>query len=503
MASSYSTIGRIELMASTEKVDIWGPIANSNLQLLEQMIGGAETIATDTGTVTLTTNNGAADQARKAFLILTASPLVGALTIVIPNLTKTYVIYNRTTGAFAATVKTAAGSAITLPQGAVCFVACDGSDVVSFLAPPVAPTTGALFNALSFSNFPAGTQGDVLYHNGTLWSKLGAGTAGQSLLTGGPAANPSWGSPSAVATRNALINGSMMVSQRRGTSSVSGDDIYLTDRWIGLTEDPFLTGWAQDLSDVPTGSYAVLGAASTFTPSKIGVCQIIEQRNCAHLVGGSVVLSFKAKVTDDARFATMKAAILSWDGAADAVTSDIISSWNGAGTAPTFAANWTLENTPADLGVTESWAAYSVTASIDTPSTKNIAVFIWSDDHEISATFGVTDVQLEAGTSPTAFERVSIQDEIDRCQRYYVSATPIGEGGYASAGGQAGRMTAGIQLPTTMRVAPTITFSSQAYGNGSGLNASIITDRGFFANATSSAAGSCYWTANYAADAEL
>lgn len=38
-----------------------------------------------------------------------------------------------------------------------------------------------------------GTQGDVLYHNGTNWAKLGAGTLGQHLITNGTGANPAWG----------------------------------------------------------------------------------------------------------------------------------------------------------------------------------------------------------------------------------------------------------------------------------------------------------------------
>lgn len=38
-----------------------------------------------------------------------------------------------------------------------------------------------------------GTQGDILYHNGTSWQKLGAGSAGQYLRTNGAGANPSWG----------------------------------------------------------------------------------------------------------------------------------------------------------------------------------------------------------------------------------------------------------------------------------------------------------------------
>lgn len=37
-----------------------------------------------------------------------------------------------------------------------------------------------------------GTQGDVLYHNGTVWSKLGAGTSGHFLKTQGAGANPVW-----------------------------------------------------------------------------------------------------------------------------------------------------------------------------------------------------------------------------------------------------------------------------------------------------------------------
>lgn len=37
-----------------------------------------------------------------------------------------------------------------------------------------------------------GTQGDVLYHSGTSWAKLPAGTSGQFLKTNGSGANPAW-----------------------------------------------------------------------------------------------------------------------------------------------------------------------------------------------------------------------------------------------------------------------------------------------------------------------
>lgn len=38
----------------------------------------------------------------------------------------------------------------------------------------------------------AQAQGDVLYHNGTTWARLAAGTSGHFLKTNGAAANPSW-----------------------------------------------------------------------------------------------------------------------------------------------------------------------------------------------------------------------------------------------------------------------------------------------------------------------
>lgn len=37
------------------------------------------------------------------------------------------------------------------------------------------------------------TQGDILYRNGSGLARLGAGTNGQALITGGTGANPSWG----------------------------------------------------------------------------------------------------------------------------------------------------------------------------------------------------------------------------------------------------------------------------------------------------------------------
>jgi len=42
----------------------------------------------------------------------------------------------------------------------------------------------------------AAAQGEVLYYNGSAWTRLGVGTSGQALLSGGAASNVSWGAPS-------------------------------------------------------------------------------------------------------------------------------------------------------------------------------------------------------------------------------------------------------------------------------------------------------------------
>lgn len=52
---------------------------------------------------------------------------------------------------------------------------------------------------------PASTaQGDVLYHNGTTWARLGAGTSGQYLKTLGTGANPAWANtgPTSASVQN-------------------------------------------------------------------------------------------------------------------------------------------------------------------------------------------------------------------------------------------------------------------------------------------------------------
>ena len=66
------------------------------------------------------------------------------------------------------------------------------------------------------------TQGDLLYRDGSGLQRLGAGTSGQVLQTGGSGANPSWGT---VSSDYVLLNTSTI----SGASAVVADNVFTND----------------------------------------------------------------------------------------------------------------------------------------------------------------------------------------------------------------------------------------------------------------------------------
>jgi hypothetical protein len=117
-----------------------------------------------------------------------------------------------------------------------------------------------------------GTQGDVLYHNGTNWAKLGAGTAGQLLQTGGAGANPSWVSASGdpwtirrlttdFTTTNSTLtlvsDGTNLLRHRPAANTVTEYQAFLLIQTATATNNP-RTGWewATSLVADPRGRLA-------------------------------------------------------------------------------------------------------------------------------------------------------------------------------------------------------------------------------------------------------
>ena len=137
MASTYTAILKLELPTTGELSGSWGNTVNNSITtLIEAAIAGASTINTwgqgsdAANTHTLTTANGAAAEARSAVLKLTdtGTQLTSAGTVIVPALSKIYVVTNSTGQSI--TVKTASGTGILIRTGFNAFMYCDGTNVV-------------------------------------------------------------------------------------------------------------------------------------------------------------------------------------------------------------------------------------------------------------------------------------------------------------------------------------------------------------------------------------
>jgi hypothetical protein len=274
--------------------------------------------------------------------------------------------------------------------------------------------------------------------------------------------------PNTFGFKNRIINGGMDIAQR-GTSFTSGannDDAYVLDRFYILSDGNDAIDVTQTTT-VPTGAKYSIGLDVETTNKKFGIAQIIENANCFDAIGGAVTLSFQAKVSATTKLDNVKCAIVAWSGTADSVTSDIISAWEAEGTNPTLIANATYENTPANLNVTTSFATYSVTANVDTASTSNIIVFIWSDVTDTTAGdfLYITNIQLEKGSTATSFDYRDYGRELILCYRYFYKITgngPVGMGRINSPD----ELSINFFYPVTLRTNPTVSFTNVGMYDG-------------------------------------
>jgi microcystin-dependent protein len=150
MASTYSPNLRLELMATGENRSTWGNKANTVFSLIEASVTGYESIAMANANVTLSTNNGAADQARKMILKFTGAH-TAIRTVTIPTVPKIYIMTNGTTGGFDITISNGS-STVNIVANETAMIWTDGTTVDS--------------NSINGGN-PAGIVGSVMDYAGT------------------------------------------------------------------------------------------------------------------------------------------------------------------------------------------------------------------------------------------------------------------------------------------------------------------------------------------------
>lgn len=173
MASTYSTTLRIELIGNGEQAGTWGTTTNTNLgSLIEQAITGVQTITMGDATYTLTSFDGAVDEARNAVLVL-GGTVTTPQNLIAPSVEKTYIIKNGTGSNV--TIKTSGGNGVTFKNNQYGIVYCDGTNFYS--AVDVNNITGnvAITGNISATGNVAAT-GNVTGNNATFTGTVTAGT---------------------------------------------------------------------------------------------------------------------------------------------------------------------------------------------------------------------------------------------------------------------------------------------------------------------------------------
>ena len=234
--------------------------------------------------------------------------------------------------------------------------------------------------------------------------------------------------------RNRIINGQMTIDQRNAGASVTPTDAYTLDRWE-VREDTDGAASAQQISDAPTGfSNSTIITTTTADASLTGVqrvlfSQYIEGFNTSDLNFGTanavtVTLSFWVKSTLTGTFAgslqnsarnrsyvfnyTISAAN-TWEQKSITITGDTTGTWIGATNGIGLRVNFALGVGPDNTGTANSWQGSNLFSSSGATSVIGT----------LSATWQVTGVQLELGSTATPFDFRSIGTELALCQRYY------------------------------------------------------------------------------------
>jgi hypothetical protein len=277
--------------------------------------------------------------------------------------------------------------------------------------------------------------------------------------------------------RNRIINGAMVIDQRNAGASFTptANPQYTIDRWFAAPSSASKFS-VQQSTTAPTGfTYSLkmtsLAATTVGSTDFYVMYQAIEGYNSADLAWGTasaatVTLSFWVQSSLTGTFGgsllneiasvsypftyTISSAN-TWEKKTVTIagpTSGTFGTTNGVG----FFVGFSLGAGATASGTAGAWSGTfyrSATSAVQVVATNG-------------ATFYITGVQLEAGSTASPFEYRSYGTELALCQRYFfqyqgnATATPIGPAYLASTVSAQGY----LQFPVPMRSAPTQTGSA-------------------------------------------
>jgi hypothetical protein len=307
-----------------------------------------------------------------------------------------------------------------------------------------------------------------------VWYPIGVGAHQHTNAADTPAVMPY--STYAAAGKNKIFNGDFAINQR-AFSSTSNTNAYSFDRWYARA----------------VGDGTVTHSLQTFTPGTAPVTGY-EGINYARIVTSgqtSTVTNaamWRQYIEDVRTFAGQTITVSFWAKAASGTPfiNTYLLQASGTGGSGGGSAIGTKQ------AITTSWARYSFTVNV--PSLSGVTIGTSSSlllslvvsagtnfltDYFIqNNTFDIWGVQVEAGSTATAFQTATgtLQGELAACQRYYYRSTGDGTNAIMGAGIVNDATSAYIQtqLPVSMRVAPTsVEYSTLRVTDRIGINTAI------------------------------
>ena len=284
-----------------------------------------------------------------------------------------------------------------------------------------------------------------------------------------------------VGMKNRIINGAMNIFQRATTTTQNTTaNVYALDQWAGfgaLTDGVYTM--TQASATPPTGFTNYLRATITTADSSIGAGQsyglrhCIEGYNTTDLGWGasgasSITISFWARSSVTGTYPvtvindvltrcylfTFSLVANTWTYVTQTITGDTTGTWEKT-TSSGIKMFFGLGYGSNYLGTTGSWQTTTSTTYLGTAT--GCTALIATN----GATFDLTGVQLEKGSTATAFEWRPYPTELILCQRYYQDfRANINNGGGPLTNSVTG--SSGTRVPfaptlVTMRASPTIT----------------------------------------------
>jgi hypothetical protein len=304
----------------------------------------------------------------------------------------------------------------------------------------------------------------------------------QSSVTG-----VSLGAGNATVFKNRIINGDMRIDQRNAGASVTittTNPTYTLDRWAAYGSVTSKYTVQQNAASVtlPAGFSYYLGATSSAATS-VGstdyyyLRQAIEGFNSADLGWGTanaktVTLSFQVYssltgtfgggIRNSANnycypFSYTISSANTWTSISVTIAGPTSGTWIGATNGVGMDVNFSLGTGTTYSGTAGAWAVGNFVSATGATSVVGTS----------GATFYITGVQLEVGSSATGFEYVDYTTQLAMCQRYCYVAKDNGSGNGVLAVGQCFSGTLAsvfTNTPVALRIPPSsITTSGSFY----------------------------------------